>query len=401
MIDDHIIEDILSQWEPIARAKNHEEMAKDVPDPRDLKSLFEIVFLTSIQTEEGNFVKTRIVFCPDATPVSLKEKFPLLKVFPFIEPIELSAKNLRKIALAFDQNTTSLVVSREQKGKYLLIGSVHYGSSISRLESGQGQNARPHALTISTKSPGNVTLGYSDFAFARFYSGKFELSRPGPMASYAFIDHIVGILKTHGLYQQYQNEYWLLYRECLERLYTSASVRGHGSTIIWVPNSQIESAKSWIKSGSGTKLSSQYSAIDMIKSIIEVSSNEFTQTVIADRKRDLSDYIDLLAHMSCIDGALIIDENLCPHLFGAHLNAREQWKGLILEGREKHLTPIKEVDHSIFVGTRHSSARDFVSQFPGVVAFVVSEDGPVRAMFREADSMLCWPDCLSTVFFDN
>ncbi len=50
-------------------------------------------------------------------------------------------------------------------------------------------------------------------------------------------------------------------------------------------------------------------------------------------------------------------------------------------------------------GTRHNSAIDFVAAVPGTIAFVVSQDGPIRGfVLKDQDTILCWPDCTTSMF---
>ena len=53
------------------------------------------------------------------------------------------------------------------------------------------------------------------------------------------------------------------------------------------------------------------------------------------------------------------------------------------------------------LGTRHMSAIRLTGSHRGCVVFVISEDGPVRAICRLDEEVLMWPDCLNTVFLDS
>ncbi len=60
-----IAEEILNAWILSAKSRNHPEMLQFVPDIEDLLSLLEIVFLSSIEREEGADVLVRLVFFPE------------------------------------------------------------------------------------------------------------------------------------------------------------------------------------------------------------------------------------------------------------------------------------------------------------------------------------------------
>ena len=121
--------------------------------------------------------------------------------------------------------------------------------------------------------------------------------------------------------------------------------------------------------------------------------------LIARYKRRLSEYLDVVAQLSCVDGALIIDEHLRPLRFATHL-AAPKWVGEVFEGTHKDVIPTQKVELIRF-GTRHNSAICFVGACPGAIGFVISEDGPVRALLRVGEAIWLWPDCMNTVFLDN
>ena len=50
-------------------------------------------------------------------------------------------------------------------------------------------------------------------------------------------------------------------------------------------------------------------------------------------------------------------------------------------------------------GVRHNSAINFAAQCDGSTAFVISQDGPIRAFIRLNDeTVLYWPDCTVSMF---
>jgi hypothetical protein len=61
MLGLQLIEEIMDAWVNIGRATNKPEMVAAVPDPLDLKILFETIYFASIEYEEGVRVKVRVV----------------------------------------------------------------------------------------------------------------------------------------------------------------------------------------------------------------------------------------------------------------------------------------------------------------------------------------------------
>ena len=104
--------------------------------------------------------------------------------------------------------------------------------------------------------------------------------------------------------------------------------------------------------------------------------------------------LNTIAQITCVDGATIVDEYFEPLLFGARLSA-DQWRGKVCLATQSG----DEIPRGRY-GTRHNSAIDFVAACPGVIAFVLSQDGPVRAFERYGEMVRMWPDCLATMFVE-
>jgi len=402
MFEVTIAEQIREAWIRAGLSRNHPEMVKAVPETKDLKALLEVAFLASIEKEEAAPVVARLVFFPDATTDNFQQLTPWIDALSFGNEIPLSPENLAKFAPAFDQNLSALAVARRLGDSYVLLGALFYGRTINQLESGQGSKGRPNALTLNIRAPGSVIVAFGDSVIGRLERGQFILADPGPMASRFFTDHIIKTISHHDAHREYKMDYWYLYRDCLERLYSTASREGHGSTIIWCPTDRLPDISARIQSGTQitTRQSGRELALTVLMHCRYTRDPKYScfYPVIADETRMLAEYIDLLAHLACVDGALIIDDEISPHQFRCHI-AAPRWKGRVLEGTVRNIIPTQELDISRF-GTRHNSAIALVGDCPGVVAFVVSEDGPVRVMMRIEDDVVVWPDCLNTVFLD-
>jgi hypothetical protein len=393
-----IIEEIRMAWRAVGLYRNRLAMVHAVPAAADLKALLEIVFLASVQQEERRAVHVRVVFFPNATTTSLKQEAERLEALPFAQPVQLSVESLRKLAPAFDQNIATLVAARgASPGGYDIVGAILYGRVASLLDNDLSSRPRPLALTLSTRVPGSVVISYGDSVVGRFDEGHFVIAKPGPMASYPFVNQILRVLREHELYQLYETGYWFLYRDCLERIYASAAARGHGGTVIWIPDRQLETAHGYFQTG--REIEDAPAGEDLLGIILQEENTGESGELIARYKRRLGEYLDMIAQLSCVDGALIIDEHLRPLRFATHL-AAPKWSREVLEGTHHDILPTQRIELARF-GTRHNSAIGFVGVCPGTIGFVISQDGPVRAILRVGDAIWLWPDCLNTVFLDR
>jgi hypothetical protein len=396
MLELQIIEEIRNAWVNIGRATNKPEMVDAVPDPLDLKILLETIFLASVECEEGVQARVRVVLYPDTTLQTLFYHAPWIDAFPFGEELEFSTETLTKLAPAFDQDSTAIAVARNPQGQHVIVGALFYGKKITKLDQVQSFLGRPPALIMSVVSPGSIAIAYSDRVVGRFEKGQFVYANPGPMASDLFIGHIIAVISQQEEFKKHPDNYWNLYRDCLERLYSTAAIKGHGSTIIWLPSALLENASRFIQAG--TKISSKFPGKMFAVNVLDRIAMGDDSHALADERRILAEFLDVLAQLSCVDGALIIDDELKPHRFRCHL-AAEKWDGRVLEGTFRNAIPTSAIDSTRF-GTRHNSAINFVGACPGAVAFVISEDGPVRVILKVGDDVIIWPNCQNTVFLD-
>jgi hypothetical protein len=396
MFEARLIDEILSAWVAVASARNQQKLgASDVPDPRDLRKLLEVAFLASTKHEEGRPLQFRIVFTRGSSAESLCQHWPWVDDLPFAERLPFSVASLRKLALAFDQDSSALVITRDGP-EYFVVGAIFYGRHISRLEVG-GSRGRPPVLTLSTRTSGSVIVGYGDSVVGRFYDGEFLLAKANWAGSGELVNHVLREIARHPGYARHKGEYWYLYRDLLERLYSSAAKFGHGGIIAWVPSNLLGSALQYVTKG--IAISARWSGSYMASVVLDRHQKEEDGSILAENKRRLADYVDMLSRLSCVDGAVIVDDKLSPHRFAVHLNAGE-WNGDVFEGPLRNELPSAPFDIS-GLATRHNSAIRFAGANPGTIIFVISEDGPVRIISRLKDAVLIWPEGLNTVFMDQ
>lgn len=99
--------------------------------------------------------------------------------------------------------------------------------------------------------------------------------------------------------------------------------------------------------------------------------------------------LDGLSKLTAIDGAVVLNYSFELLMFGAKIKSMTVPKKVVLIDfvtRDRRDSAIETIG-----GTRHQSALRFVSEIPGSVAFVVSQDGSVSVATRESqDAVALW-----------
>jgi hypothetical protein len=102
----------------------------------------------------------------------------------------------------------------------------------------------------------------------------------------------------------------------------------------------------------------------------------------------------VIANLTAIDGAVVLDKRLALLGFGAEVSAElpapsRVWRALDTEGREREPDDIENV------GTRHRAAYRFVHDHPRGLAIVISHDGGVSFVANRDQEIVFWEQSVS------
>jgi len=102
----------------------------------------------------------------------------------------------------------------------------------------------------------------------------------------------------------------------------------------------------------------------------------------------------VLANLTAIDGALVLDKRFGVLGFGAEVSAElptpeRVWRALDTEGTRRQPEPVENV------GTRHRAAYRFVNDHPDGLAVVISQDGGVSFVAKRAGEVMFWEQSVS------
>jgi hypothetical protein len=102
----------------------------------------------------------------------------------------------------------------------------------------------------------------------------------------------------------------------------------------------------------------------------------------------------VLANLTAIDGALVLDKRFSVLGFGAEVSAElptpeRVWRALDTEGQSLQGEDLENV------GTRHRAAYRFVNDHPDGLAVVVSQDGGVSFVAKREEQVVFWQQSVS------
>jgi hypothetical protein len=407
MFERKIIEEIKSIWD------NHKvcgDMAV-VPelDIEDLRVVIETAFFASLKKEESLPIDFSIAFIAQNEISKLNDEHSgkeIQMILQFPEPLDFNVESISKLANAFDKNTTALIVEpvNNELGKsYCIWGAMYFGPpsnyfDISSLSGDGFITSRPNCLIVTVSSPGSFILSRGPLVVGYFSLGNVVATTHSPFLKGAMDEYVQPLInQNNGI--TWNGDINL---ETLKFLLFEAGRRGHGSTIIIVPQSQ-QVAINHITSD-GYAFTGNLGISSFLKELLRLigSDTAYHLKVAEMIKRAIAHRIGALAQLAAVDGALLLTPNWDVIGFGMKLTA-EPWQGNVLTGPEAFSNgqELEKIDTSKF-GNRHKSTINFIGKCQGAVAFVISEDGPIRGLvLRDSETVLLWKDCRVSSFLEN
>ena len=411
MFDQHIIEQVITLWNEGAPLNGSDHPL----DLEDVRTIMETVFLSGLKREEDRPVQISVSLAEPKIFANHDARATETELLVFERRLPFTEDALVKLAPAFDPMTTSvLVMSADgEPGELAIWGamfSTHRGKN--RFDPQLFRAQPPDVLTIASKKSGSLSIFRGDNVIARFNAGRFTMPTPTPFTSSLLGWSLLRRIKSHQEFKHYGAKYWHTYRDVIDRLLVESNKRGHGGTVVWIPEQDLEIARQYIvpkyvlkKGPDGVeeveRLCSLYlrrKAIGIKKAAGEPHEDAWTiEHDILRAKRRIVEHVEFIAQLTRVDGALILSDRLRPLSFGSVLMA-PSWRGHTYFGPAEDPTEAEEVELSRY-GTRHNSAVNFIAKSPASVAFVLSQDGPIAGLTRkDGENIHWWPDCLSKLW---
>ncbi|MBF0623591.1 MAG: hypothetical protein HQL82_02170 [Magnetococcales bacterium] len=403
MFDDSIVMRILDLWQREAGAD-----CCFAPSFPHLKSVLETVFVASIRRKEDKAIQLGVSLLLSAALLDTAESHGSMAV-TFHRPLPFTVDTLVSLAPSFDPVTTSLAAipcagTPDQLEIAGAIFSHHQGSH--RFNATRFAPTPLDILTVSAKQPGQLHLFRGGEMIGSFTPDGFTRPSSTPFTESPLTATLMKQVTSHPEYREIGAAYWFAYLDFLDRLLLESARRGHGGTIIWLPEAILPQATRLLEpriplesAPEGARHLATFSRLDCHEQHPDQHPMEQTGggTAIQVSRSRLIKLAQMLAQLSRVDGALILSDRLRPLSFGSVLTA-PTWKGEIVSWRDGEMFPSLSVDLAKF-GTRHSSAVNFIGLCHSAVAFVISQDGPVAGLTSKSPEVIYWwPDCLSQLW---
>lgn len=397
MLDPQFTDAILAAW-TADQAHPHRGRAQRAAPPRSAVNRFlNECFLATLRDEEGQPVKFSVALTWDQNLESMVGP-TMHRPLKLQTTAEFSSASLAKLAPAFDPVLTTILVTwSEATAKLEYWGIWLHAQGHNRFSEVPvgvvgSANFRPDFLTLISKGRAALAIARGDGLIGVLQAGYFKPATPTPFTNNSLGQYVYASVEADPIFSTSGMKYWHYVRDALELLLSEASLRGHGGTVVLLPPN-LAPAESFY--ASKYKLDGTFSLQETFQKCIET---ERQMAVAIAYRKVANESIQRVSQLSAVDGALLLTFGFHVLAFGATLTAPRTASRPVIgpDGFGQGSGTPFEISR---YGTRHRSAMDFVASVPGAIAFVISQDGPIRA-FRSADNSTVhvWPDCTASMF---
>lgn len=420
-----------------------QKIYKNISEPNfpidiHLQNILDVIYHSSFTTEESRKTAVRIAYVHpkdvDTSKNFINHHSPPIKL---LKCINYNVGELLKIAPAFNPNYSILVVAphnevssiNDESNPLVIWGVMNIGQDYFDLINGRESAALspPNFLTISVTAPGFITISTGGQILFRVRNGQVvyptidEISESiignylQDTAKDLYID-VCKELKVKKYAKDDSNEYpFQLYFRTIANIMRQTREHFHGGTYIIVPNEltiederlkdrvslkyQIEPVKIWDELIAELVASRKYfnKVFNKNISLVELKENVRFDSQRENAEQKIFEFEFFASKLSGVDGVVLLNKKLDILGFGGEIIASSNSLQTVRKALDPFGKKWKEVSIQAF-GTRHRSALRFCSSYENSCAFVISQDGSVRAIKREGAFVYMWDEITISSF---
>lgn len=398
-----------------------------------IESVVDAVFWTSLRKEEAESHLFNIIITTskkvDVTPPP-HIRYDRWQFIPFAEPIELNQHNLAKLGAAASSESALIVVHGPGNRQPVIIGLIdqqlaYYRSA--RHEMSGSLYLLPLGLVLKILGTGHLVATYNNEPIAELRGGEVLHDLPdvfgnGPIYKAlrpgfdTLLQEIYEDLSGQKAYKTFcGRELRKVWASTFKRLLCEIRDMKHGGAILVLSTADMVEGTCKIK----YLIDFERLHIAIVKQIVHTyQENQFEKVIHSeylDRNKEvmpvdlyledmiarydrqdanaaIAGSIKFISTLSKHDGAVLMSPDFSVSGFGVEVTTSEPPEKIVsVKKSSKSVLKSKPINPERF-GTRHRSAMRFCWTNPGSVAFVISQDGGVRAITRLNERVVIWED---------
>ena len=403
----------------------------DLPEKADLDELLDVCYHASLLTEEGRPTIFRVAFIASSTPVSPPRREPValepIMRYALCPPVPFTVGELRRLAPVADPRRVLIAVEPTGEGasrRLHIYGLIDVGMALwqmARHERISG-TASPEALVVAATRPGELSISRGDHPVIRLRGG--EVVSPtrsvlfhGPVARFflkASDELIREACQRSGVHQDPEEDDGLSFSHLwfIESILLHTAELQHGGALLFVQeavadnDARLQEAVSIKYRLPSTRPRDALLAAMAVRlehndlderlherrtvkpeDLENLEALAWYQRDLEDSSRDAARFIGSL---TAVDGAVVLTDKLRIIGFGGEVRGSGPGTDTIHIAKNEEGDEITAVPFTGY-GTRHRSAFRFVENMEPSVAFILSQDGGIRAATKVGERVVMWP----------
>jgi hypothetical protein len=408
--------EIASRWQTLA---HHSRGVPPLPPPAQLRHILDTAFFASLEREEGRELQFVLCCAPDATVLrdGLGEAVP---VVPLRVPRPTTVGAIRALAPALSPRNAAMLIrcppEDDRADACEIAGIVHVGSDLALARSGRSFYHRPApaAFVVDVRDAGALHLYVGGVKLGALQGGTLQDQIAFSALEFLPIANILAkgeqrlrpsITKpSHEPTREWSDFQWTALLNTVLCVVNGVKDHDHGGTVLLVAPGSEASLPVRIKyeleeraDVLGDRFVRFLNARHRLATArLRARTGEATAHEAASSESDafaaeseLADAADLVAHLTAVDGAVVLGSDLRVLGFGAEivLDAAAPVEAYEVVGTNYLTSAWPKVDSESF-GMRHRSALRCVGVAESTAAFVISQDGTANLFWKHADRVL-------------
>jgi len=394
------------------------------PSLEVLTELFETLYFTSLQTEEGQFIKLIVTLLDHEKirPEEEDDQFDEWKFYPFESKEILSIKNLVKLSKAVDPWSSSLSIYYDDNEDLYIYGlidqTIHYQSFLNYER--EERPDHPGVIKVMITGIGilSVMLDYQPLAtlnqnsLVKNYPNVFEF---GPISEFLKANclysektmrSVIGYDIEKEEMEELNSVVYLNVIEAICRILLRIKNYNHGGAILitkeFTKDVKVKYKLKYNRINRSIKhIVSSISINDALTDHVRDLKKKGKQMPIAlhnecdnselyleDSNNELIGAIRFVSSLSCVDGLVLLSPLLTVNGFGTVITEKglPEFVHISKVSSPSRITKIKPEHY----GTRHQSMFAYCNKHPDSVGFIVSQDGEIRAVKSVEGKLIMW-----------
>jgi hypothetical protein len=406
----------------------------DLPDRAVLDELLDVCYHASLMSEEGRPIVFRVALVSSTASIHppREQPLPLEPIMRYVlgQPVPFTTGELRRLAPVADPRQVMIAVEAVGAGdrrRLQIYGLIDVGMALWEMARHQriSGTSSPEALVVVCTRPGELSICRGDHPVIRLRGG--QVVRPlrsvlyeGPVA--AFFVHATDVLIEEAIQRSglppsrvRRNEpddgRDFAHVEFIESVLLHTAEQHHGGALLFVPDRVADddplllrniSIKYHLPSTRARDALLEAMAVRLERNDLrerlheqsmlsreqleELEALDWNQREHEDSAQDAARFI---ASLTAVDGAVILTDQLRIIGFGAEVRVSDSGMDTIYHAKNEEGTAATGGPFTSY-GTRHRSAFRFVEGMDPAVAFILSQDGGIKAATLVADKVVMW-----------